>query len=100
MPQVLQSRKLWAAIVGLVLVIVNAALNHAQVDPNTVTNAVMGIIAAYMASVAYEDGQKAKADAMQPTTTVTTPSDNVTVTTAETPPPTRRTEDILGRHKA
>lgn len=72
MPKVLQSRKLWAAIVGLVFIIVNAALNQQQIDPDTVTNAVMGIVAAYMAATAYEDGQKAKAEAA-PTTTVSTP---------------------------
>lgn len=84
MPKVLQSRKLWAAIVGLVFIIVNALLNQQQIDPDTVTNAVMGIVAAYMAATAWEDGQKAKAEAA-PTTTVTTPSDNVTVSTSETP---------------
>lgn len=65
MPQFLQSRKLWAAMIGLILIIVNAALNQQQVDPNTLTNAVMGIIAAYLAATAYEDGETRKAAAMQ-----------------------------------
>lgn len=86
MPKVLQSRKLWAAIVGLVFIVVNAALNQQQIDPDTVTNAVMGIVAAYMASVAWEDGQKAKAEAT-PTTTIETPAANVAVTTSDTPTP-------------
>jgi len=86
MPQVLQSRKLWAAIVGLIFILVNAYLNHAQIDPDTVTNAIMGIVAAYMASVAWEDGKKARAQAA-PTTTVETPASNVTVTTTDAPAP-------------
>lgn len=85
MPKVLQSRKLWAALVGLILIVVNALLNGEQIDPNTVTNAIMGIIAAYIAATAYEDGEKAKAEG-KPTTTIETPSDNVTVTTTEAKP--------------
>lgn len=88
MPRFLQSRKLWAAIVGLVFIVVNAALNQQQIDPDTVTNAVMGIVAAYMASTAWEDGQKAKALAA-PTTTVSTPgTSDVVVTPADAPTPT------------
>lgn len=83
MPKILQSRKVWAAIVGLILIIVNAALNNQQVDPDTVTNAIMGIVAALMASIAYEDGQKAKAEAA-PTTTVSTPGTSDVTVTSET----------------
>lgn len=61
MPGMLKSRKVWAAIVGLLLIFVNAWLNEAQIDPDTVTNASMGVVAALMASIAWEDGQKAKA---------------------------------------
>lgn len=61
MPGMLKSRKVWAAIVGLILIFVNAWLNESQVDPDTVTQAITGIIAALMASIAWEDGQKAKA---------------------------------------
>lgn len=86
MPSILQSRKLWAAVVGLVFILVNAYLNKTQIDPDTVTNAIMGIVAAYMASVAWEDGQKAKATAT-PTTTLETPSGNVTVSTSDSTPP-------------
>lgn len=94
MPRILQSRKLWAAIVGLVFIIVNAALNQQQIDPDTVTNAVMGIVAAYMASTAWEDGQKAKA-AAAPTTTVSTPgTSDVTVTPSDTVTPT---QPMIGR---
>lgn len=87
MPRFMQSRKLWAAIVGLVLIVVNAVLNQQQVDPDTLTNAIMGIVAAYMAATAWEDGQKAKAE-VSPTTTVTTPSENVTVSTSDATAPT------------
>lgn len=87
MPRVLQSRKLWAAIVGLALIIVNAILNGEQLDPNTVTNAIMGIVAAYMAATAWEDGQKAKAEA-SPTTTVITPgTSDVQVMPSDNNPP-------------
>lgn len=82
MPRFLQSRKLWAAIVGLILIVVNSILNNQMVDPDTLTNAIMGIVAAYMAATAWEDGQKAKAQ-VAPTTTVETPSSNVTVTTSD-----------------
>jgi hypothetical protein len=78
MPRFFQSRKLWAAIVGLILVIVNAILNGEQLDPDTVTNAIMGIVAAYMAATAWEDGQKTKATVV-PTTTIETPADKVNV---------------------
>jgi hypothetical protein len=67
MPTFFHSRKLWAAIVGLVFILVNAWLNQTQVDPDTVTNAIMGIIAAYMASTAWEDGKKAEALGTKPT---------------------------------
>lgn len=82
MPSFFQSRKLWAAIVGLILVIVNALLNGEQIDPDAVTNAIMGIVAAYMAATAWEDGQKAKAQ-VTPTTTIETPSENVQVVTRD-----------------
>lgn len=85
MPGMLKSRKVWAAIVGLLLIFVNAMLNEQQVDPDTVTNAVMGIIAALMASIAWEDGKKAEATT-NPTTTVSTPSANVEITTSDTKP--------------
>ncbi len=85
MPRIMQSRKLWAAIVGLIFVLVNAALNQAQIDPDTVTNAIMGIVAAYMASTAYEDGQKARAEVL-PTTTIETPSQNIEVKTSDKKP--------------
>jgi hypothetical protein len=89
----LKSRKVWAAIIGLIVILVNAYINQEQIDPDTITNAVMGIVAALMASIAVEDGMKAKAE-VAPTTTIETPAPNVTVTTADdtgTPLHVRRT---------
>lgn len=95
MPGMLKSRKVWAAIIGLVFIVVNAALNQEQIDPNTVTNAVMGIVAALMASIAVEDGMKARAEA-PPTTTVTTPgaSDVTVIAPPETP---THVQPMIGR---
>lgn len=91
MPGMLKSRKVWAAIVGLILIFVNATINEQQVDPDTVTNAIMGVVAALMASIAWEDGQKARAE-VAPTTTIETPSENVSVTTTEANP-----HPVIGR---
>lgn len=54
---VLKSRKFWAAIVGLIFILINAYLNQEQIDPDTVVTAIMGIVAAYIGAVAYEDGK-------------------------------------------
>lgn len=58
---VLKSRKFWAAIVGLVFILINAYLNQQQIDPDTVVTAIMGIVAAYIGAVAYEDGKQHEA---------------------------------------
>lgn len=82
-----QSMKLIAAAVALVLIFVNAWINHQTIDPNSVTQAVSIVIGAYIAAKAYEDGEQAKArvKAATPTTTLTTPAPNVTVTTTAAP---------------
>lgn len=78
------SLKLIAAVVALVLIFVNALINRATIDPDTVTQAVAGVIGAYIFAKSYEDGEQAKARAKieaAPTTTVTTPGgSDVTVT--------------------
>lgn len=91
------SYKLIAAAVGLVLIFVNAYLNHQTVDNNTVTLAVMGVISAYIASKAYEDSSQAQARAtvtaanvtaatQASTTTISTPgASDVTVSTSDAP---------------
>lgn len=81
---VLQSRKFWAAVVGLVFIIVNAVLNQEQIDPNTVTNAILGIVAAYMGVTAWEDGKHADAQATVSAANVTAAS-QANVTTVSTP---------------
>lgn len=76
----LQSRKLWAAIIGFISILwVSYQSGHA-LDPDTVINAILGIVAAYIAATAWEDGKQAEAagrigaaDINASTTTVTTP---------------------------
>lgn len=86
MPKVLQSRKLWSAIVGLIAILVTAWQSGAALDPDTVVNAIMVIVSAYMAAVALEDGM-AKRNAN--TTTVSTPgTSDVVVTPTDAPTPT------------
>ena len=76
----LQSRKLWAAVVGLIGILWVSYQSGSTLDPDTVVNAILGIVAAFMAATAYEDGKHAEAAGKQQTT-VSTGSDNVTVTT-------------------
>jgi hypothetical protein len=59
---VLQSRKFWASVIGLILVIV-ANWNVEPYPTDTVVTAIMGIVAAYVAAVAWEDGKHIEADA-------------------------------------
>lgn len=59
----LQSRKVWAAIVGLVAILWTAYQSGVALDPDTVVTAIMGIVGAYIAATAYEDSQHAKANA-------------------------------------
>lgn len=99
----LQSRKLWAAIVGFVSILWVAYQSGNSLDPDTVINAILGIVAAYIAATAWEDGKQAEAvatmaaaDATANTTTVTTSGDSdVTVTATETPAPKPRV-DLTG----
>lgn len=81
----LQSRKLWAAIVGFVSILWVAYQSGNALDPDTVVNAILGIVAAYIAATAWEDGKAAEALA-KPTTTIETPSPNVTVSTTSDKP--------------
>ncbi len=53
--QMLASRKFWAALVGLVLVVVKAYKPDLPVDEVQVTNLV-AMLAAYILGVALEDG--------------------------------------------
>lgn len=81
---VLQSRKFWSAVVGFVAIVVVALRSGSALDPNTVVNAILGIVAAYMGATAWEDGKRHEAEAVMasaPVTTVSTPGvSSVTVT--------------------
>lgn len=103
---VLQSRKFWASAVGLALILITA-WGQDPYPTDMVVTAIMGVIAAFVAATAYEDGKQAEAagrigaaDATAAvaatTTTVTTPSENVTVTTEEAKP-TEATPPVVGR---
>ena len=88
----LQSRKLWAALVGLILILATA-WNQDPFPTDAVVTAIMGVVGAYVASVAYEDGKQAEAagrigaaDITATTTTVSTPSENVSIVTSDTKP--------------
>lgn len=72
----LQSRKFWSAVVGLAAIFYMAWVNDAALDPDTIVNAILGIVAAYMASVAFEDGMSKQAESKATTTTVSTPGES------------------------
>lgn len=86
---VLQSRKFWASAIGLALILITA-WGQDPYPTDMVVTAIMGVVAAFVAATAYEDGKQAEAagrigaaDATSATTTVITPSENVTVKTEE-----------------
>lgn len=56
---VLQSRKFWSAMIGLILILVST-WGQDPYPTDAVVTAIMGVVAAYMGSVAYEDGQRHK----------------------------------------
>lgn len=78
---VLQSRKFWAAVIGLGAIFYTAWQSGGGVDPDTVVNAILGIVAAFIGATALEDGMSNR---NATTTTLTTPSDNVEITTSDT----------------
>lgn len=78
---VLLSRKFWMSLIGLILILVTA-WNQDPYPTDAVVTAIMGVVAAYIGSVALEDGMTARAAATATTTTVSTPGESdVTVTT-------------------
>lgn len=81
----LKSSKFQAALAGLVALIIVALVNRQHIDMETVSALITALIVAYIGATAYEDGQKAKAEAA-PTTTVSTPAENVTVTATDAKP--------------
>lgn len=74
---VLQSRKFWAAMVGFAGIFYTAWQSGGGVDPDTLVNAILGIVAAFIGATALEDGLSShNADK----TTVSTPgASDVTV---------------------
>lgn len=98
----LQSRKLWMAIIGFVSILWVSFQSGNTLDPDTVVNAILGIVAAYIAATAWEDGKQAEAvgrmtaaDIAASSTIVTTPgASNVTVSTTEQPQPP---QPMIGR---
>jgi len=69
----LQSRKAWATLIGLILMVITAVINRQAIDPNTLVNGIMALVGIYVGSIAIEDGMTARAAATQATTTVSTP---------------------------
>lgn len=57
---VLQSRKFWSAMIGLILILVTT-WGQDPYPTEAVVTAIMGVVGAYMASVAWEDGKQAEA---------------------------------------
>lgn len=84
---VLLSRKFWMAAIGLIMVVVTA-WNQDPYPTDAVVTAIMGVVAAYIGSVALEDGMSKQAEAKAVTTTVSTPgtSDVQVIAPPETPP--------------
>lgn len=70
---VLQSRKMWATLIGIILMIVTAIINKQAIDPDTLVNGIMVLVGIYVSAVAVEDGMSSRANANATTTTVTTP---------------------------
>lgn len=88
---VLQSRKFWSAVIGLVAIFYTAWQSGGGVDPDTLVNAILGIVAAYMGATALEDGLSNR---NATTTTVTTPSENVEISTSGATTPVIRSTGL------
>jgi hypothetical protein len=84
----LQSRKFWAAIVGLVLMIVASVVNKDRLDPDTLVNGIMVIISAYMGAVALEDGMTQRDSGRTKVDTPANTDVTVTTTPSDAPRPT------------
>lgn len=80
------SRKFWMSVISMLVAVGVLSFSDAE-QAEMVSLIVGGLGAVYTIAVAIEDGMRAKAEA-HPTTTVETPSSNVTVTTSENTPPT------------
>lgn len=63
--RVLQSRKFWAAAIGLVLILVTA-WGQDPFPTDAVVTAILGVVGAYIAATAWEDGKYADANKTEP----------------------------------
>lgn len=76
----LQSRKAWATLIGLILMVIAAIANKQPIDPDTLINGIMVLVGVYVGAVAIEDGMSNRAQVNATTTTVSTPgTSDVTV---------------------
>lgn len=90
------SRKLRAAAVALLSIVVTAVLSREVIDPNTLINAIVALAAAYMGAVAWEDVsarqaaakvEVASVQATQPTPPpVAIDANSVSIATPSVPP--------------
>lgn len=73
------SRKLRAAAVALLSIIVTALLTREAIDPNTLVNAIVLLASAYMGAVAWEDVSARQAQAKVDVASVqaTSPTDDL-----------------------
>jgi len=79
---ILQSRKLWASVIGLVLVLV-ASWGQDPFPTDTIITAIVAVVAAYVASTALEDGLSMRDNG---TTKISAPAQsNVTVVASAAP---------------
>lgn len=69
----LQSRKFWASCIGLVLILVTA-WGQDPFPTDAVVTAILGIVAAYVAATAYEDGKRHEAAGNVAAANVTQPT--------------------------
>lgn len=76
--------------------IVAAIVNRQAIDPDTLVNAIMVLVSAYIGAVALEDGMSARAAATAATTTVSTPGAS-DVTVVAPPDTTVPPQPMIGR---
>ena len=78
----LKSRKFWAALAGWIALLVSC-LQSEPFPIDTFVNGTVAIALGYIGGVAFEDGMSKHAAAEATKTTVSTPSQNVEISTSE-----------------
>lgn len=76
----IQSRKMWATLIGIVMMIVTAIINKQAIDPDTLVNGIMILVSVYVSAVALEDGMTQR---NATTATVSAPGKSDVSVTAE-----------------